>query len=354
MKRVFRLLALAVGAAFMATLVVAMPASAKTIDVSPGQSIQAAIDSAHAGDTIVVHPGTYRENVRIDKDWITLRGSGASADGTVLVPPAHPKGFFGGEGISIYGVIDNKGNVKKRSYGVHVSGFLVKGFRDFGMFAYGASQFVIEHNNAMNNGEYGISGFNLQRGEFLYNTASGSGEAGFYWGDSPIARAVIRGNVAFDNKLGILVRDSNRGAVQDNHVHDNCMGILLLNTGSPNPVARWTVTGNQSYHNDHFCKGGKEGPAFSGTGIGVAGARNITLADNTVWANRPTKKVPFPGGIVIISSKSFGGAAPTHVATRDNQLYKNRAFDISYDGSGSGNTFKGNKCDRSKPSGLCN
>src|SRR3954452_14464932 len=42
-------------------LAVALPAEAKTIHVHKGQSIQAAVDRAKAGDRILVHPGVYRE-----------------------------------------------------------------------------------------------------------------------------------------------------------------------------------------------------------------------------------------------------------------------------------------------------
>jgi pectin methylesterase-like acyl-CoA thioesterase len=61
------------------------PASAHgdTKFVRPGQSIQAAIDMANPGDRILVPPGTYAEQLTIDKDGIDLIGLGAT-----LVPPA--------------------------------------------------------------------------------------------------------------------------------------------------------------------------------------------------------------------------------------------------------------------------
>src|SRR5260370_8668999 len=58
-----------------------------TIVVGPGQSIQAAVDSASPGDTVLVRPGVYRQSVQIRTDGITLRGSGDFRGGTVLVPP---------------------------------------------------------------------------------------------------------------------------------------------------------------------------------------------------------------------------------------------------------------------------
>jgi parallel beta-helix repeat protein len=354
MKHAVRFLSFAVVTAMVASLAVALPAEAKTIDVMPGQSIQDAVDAAHPGDVIVVHPGVYHENVLVQKNDITLKGSGASSDGTVLVPPANPKGPNKGNGITVIGQVDFKtGKVKSRTHGDRVSGFLIKGFPDFGIFGDGTDDFVFAHNKAVANGEYGISGFNMHKGKMVYNIASGSGEAGFYWGDSPNAQAVIRGNVAFNNDIGIFVRDSNRGVVQDNRMFDNCVGAAVLNTGSPNATARWRVTGNQAYHNNHFCKG-EGGSSDSGTGIGVIGARNTTIANNRVWNNRPSKAgAGFPGGILLGSGKQFGAGPPNHVVIKSNVLFRNRPDDISYDGSGSANRFVANQCDTSKPTGLC-
>src|SRR5579859_6953606 len=47
---------------------------AATLVVKPGESIQAAVARAAAGDRIEVQPGTYHETVYIDKDGIELHG----------------------------------------------------------------------------------------------------------------------------------------------------------------------------------------------------------------------------------------------------------------------------------------
>ncbi len=73
------------------TILVCPVSVSKTINV-PGDSrnIQSAIDMAEPGDTIIVAPGTYKEDIEIQKE-ITLKGSGIEATnllGAVIVKNA--------------------------------------------------------------------------------------------------------------------------------------------------------------------------------------------------------------------------------------------------------------------------
>ncbi|HEX5692607.1 MAG TPA: hypothetical protein VFX76_21480, partial [Roseiflexaceae bacterium] len=55
-------------------------AAAKTIEVAVGSSIQAALDQAGPGDTVVVPPGVYHETVTVKAYGVTLKGqSGGDA-----------------------------------------------------------------------------------------------------------------------------------------------------------------------------------------------------------------------------------------------------------------------------------
>jgi hypothetical protein len=103
--------------------------------VRPGQSIQAAVDRAHPGDTVLVKRGIYHQSVQIRKDGITLRGSGGFYGGTVIVPPKSiPKTLcnqvFGPTGICILAKkVDVKtGAVIKPVRNDKVTALLVKGF----------------------------------------------------------------------------------------------------------------------------------------------------------------------------------------------------------------------------------
>ena len=105
--------------------VTALPATAggtaigaHKVFVSPGHSIQKAINESPPGTIIVLEPGVYRQSVQIRKDRITLQGSGASKEGTVLQPPAkYPpnlcRQFFKGTGVCILATRFDHGNIVK-------------------------------------------------------------------------------------------------------------------------------------------------------------------------------------------------------------------------------------------------
>lgn len=348
----FALLIAALVAATVAVAGAAQARPANTIDVFAGSSIQDAINAASPGDTIVVHPGVYHESLLIKKDNIKLHGSGASANGTVLEPSSSPTKLCmkGGSGICVFGS-KSGGPVA----GVQVQGFLIRGFHVFGLIGSEAQNLLVTHNRFVNDGEYGASSFVSTGTRFLYNVAAGAGEAGFYLGDTPKGNFVVRGNEAFGNTQGIFLRDSAYGLIEDNDVHNNCIGIIVLDTGAPTTAGHYTIQDNQAHQNNKFCPADPEGgPAVSGVGIALIGGNDDVVRHNTVWGNKPSKSNTFnPSGILLFSSKKLaGGAVETGNKIVGNQLYRNHALDIHWDGEGT-NTFSKNKCDSSDPAGLC-
>jgi hypothetical protein len=237
---------------------------------------------------------------------------------------------------------------------VHISGFRVRGFPAFGMVAFGARGAEFAHNVYINNGEYGGTAFNSVATRLLFNTATGSGEAGFYIGDSPTADARVVGNRAFDNKhTGFLFRDASHAVATNNRAYHNCTGFTLLNTGAPGGVHAWDISGNEVYQNNRVCPGGSETPPLSGTGIGLVGARNNVVEHNRVWGNQPGGPSAFPGGIVLQSGKSSGGSVEAGNLIAGNHAHANKPADIVWDGKGRNNRFVNNDCGRSDPDGLC-
>jgi parallel beta-helix repeat protein len=351
--RTIRFASAAVGIAAMAVFVLPSAAAyGATINVSPGQSIQAAVNAAHAGDTINVAAGTYHESVEVTKS-LNIIGAGQGA--TILVPPSTPPRSQSGfcfdpsaptefDGMCIHGAVDSKGNVTSPVGAVRVSGFTVKNFNGIGVVFFGASSPHVDHNTFLNNSDYGTTAFVSTNDFFDSNISNKNGEAGIYVGDSPHANATVTNNQANNNEnFGIFVRDaSGPGMIANNVVRGNCGGILFLNTGS-NP-SNWQASGNQASANDAVCSP-EGGPTAGGIGIGVAGVNSVNVHDNLVTNNVPSGPVQLTGGVLV-------GMGASHTTVTKNQITRN-APDIFWDKSGTANSFSGNLCKTSVPSGLC-
>jgi parallel beta-helix repeat protein len=348
-----RSFAIIVTAVMGCSLALTQPASADTIHVHEGQSIQHAVDIANPGDTIIVGHGVFNESVAITKNDITLIGSGASESGTVIEPADVPDGVCSTDeeqnGICVFGNFQTGDFVD----GVVIRGFLVQNFSTFGIFGILSSNHVISNNVAQDNGAYGIACFTCTGGTYNSNTVSGSEEAGLYQGDSPEANSTATNNVSFGNGFGFFFRDAANGTATGNVSHDNCVGMMFLDTAGPTQVGSWDVYDNDIYHNNRACPAGEEGPAFSGIGVLITGGDSISIHDNTITKNHHTGDSALRGGVVVWSAGAFGGGDPTNNSIVDNIIRGNSPWDIHWNEKGTGNTFSGNDCRRSKPVGLC-
>jgi len=359
LRRPFRMASAGVGIAGLAVfLVPSAPAFGATITVNPGHSIQAAVNAAHAGDTIRVTTGTYRESVEVTKS-LNIIGDGQGS--TILQPPASaptgespacfdPSDPSSVNGFCTHGTFDSHGNVVTPVGPVRVSGFTVKNFGGTGVIFFGASSPHVDHNTFLNNAEYGTAAFVSSNDFFDSNISNKNGEAGIYLGDSPSANGTVTNNQTMNNaNFGIFVRDASGqaaapGTVANNSTRGNCAGILFLNTGA-NP-ANWNAFGNLSTANDSSCQGDEGGPTAGGIGVGIDGVNNVNLHDNAIQNNVPSAgPVQLTGGVAVVAGSS-------HTTVTKNQITRN-SLDIFWDRSGTANTFSGNVCHTSVPSGLC-
>jgi hypothetical protein len=334
--------------------------ASQTIVVGPGQSIQAAINEASPGDTVLVKPGVYHQSVQIRTDGITLRGSGAFRGGTVLVPPRHfpntlCNGVFGPTGVCILAknVNPKTGAVITPVRDDKVTGLLVTGFPGNGVFGYGTDGLQVTRVVAVNDGGYGISRFVSSRTLFANDIAIGNEEAGFYVGDSPHADTVVRDDQAYGNQFGIFVRHARHVLVTDNFVSGNCQGIMILDDGQSGGAGNVTVLHNRVFSNNKFCaKHGDTPVNLQGGGILLLGATRTLVAHNSVAGN--SGKQINSGGIVVASAHALThGSNPNFDVIVGNTAFRNHPADLVWDGTGIGVRFKANECGTSIPSGLC-
>lgn len=362
MTRLIRAVLLA--ALVLAGLLVSAPAaSAATIDVFPGQSIQAAIRRANPGDTIRVRAGIFRESLLIRKDGIKLIGAGNNGNGTILEPPATANSFCGEGPNSFPGIcvlakqLDQNFNVITPVNNVWVEGFLVRKFPGDGIVSFGANRTTFTRNTAANNQSYGITSFVSTGNVFSFLEAFDNDAPGFYIGDSPNAAFSLTNSTSRGNEMGIFVREANNGEIARNTFEDNCVGIFLLNHGAPPDinvrVQNWLIRDNVLGHNNKFCPGGDGEPATTGIGILLGGTKNVTVDHNFVHGNQGPANNPFSGGITLLSTVPFGGNPPVDNRISNNGVFNNEPFDIRWDRRGSGNTFPTNSCQKSQPASIC-
>jgi hypothetical protein len=293
--------------------------------VGPGDSIQAAVDAAEPGDTIVVF-GTHRENVAIETDGLTLRGVGA-----VIRPPATPTvhGCFDptqvGEavhGICVVGDVDFvTGEVSRYVEDVTVSGFAISGFSGFGVAATAASRTLFKANVTSNNRDGGIFAAQSLDTRILLNRASGS-------------------------RFGVLISAALGGTVAANSLHDNCVGALVFAA-----AAGYRLAANRIHRNTRVCPAvPDEWPALSGAGVLLVETSSHTIVANVITGNVPAGDTDFSGGVVVTGVPD--GIPSTDNVVKGNVILGNDP-DIFWDASGTGNVFGHNRCLTSIPAGLC-
>ncbi len=337
----------------------AIPASVAGGIVHSGQSIQAAIDAAAPGGTIIVGPGTYHENLLIKKDGISIVGAGAT-----LVPPATPGPGGCAEpgtppdqapvnGICIEGEVNfDTFAVTNPVSNTRIIGLRITGFSGEGIVQVGGENSRFIANTTTDNGGYGIAAFVSTGTSMIANRVSGSEEAGLYIGDSPNAKASLIANDTSDNPLGIFVRDAEHLTIVGNRTHGNCVGILFLGA-PPGPVGVADVRGNSVKDNTKVCPASADRPfPLSGIGIALSGAQDVNVHGNIVTGNKPGpggEATPISGGVAVATGD--GGTVATG-NTVSNNILLNNTPDILWDGAGS-NTFAHNLCRTSTPDGLC-
>ncbi len=329
-------------------------AKAIIVFVQPGNSIQAAVTNAGAGTIIKIQPGTYKENIVVDKPGITVSGEGD----VVIENP-------GGKDIGV--------KVVRGADGFSLSGVTVKGFGERAVEIKGIDGLLLSHVTAIGNNteEFGLFVQDCINATIEHCESTGQKDTGIFVGES--TGVSVFQNKAYANTIGIETENAMNITIDKNHVYDNAAGILnLLVPGkSLSQSSNITITKNQVRDNNHINLQNDptelEAILPSGIGILILGADDMMVEDNHVTGNQYT-------GIAVVSTGLLGptpGIDPVsdHVKIVSNQVKENglnpqpSAFPASFaadllwlgpaiGATGTGNCWSNNQYGTSFPSDL--
>ncbi|KAL2437003.1 hypothetical protein ABEF95_015911 [Exophiala dermatitidis] len=326
------------------------------VHVQSGQSIQAAIDAAAPGQTILVEAGTYNEQLTIETDDISLVGLGA-----VLVPPSTPihntcSGLAGPDteaGICVTGqnvelapfVTEHEKvlSVGRPVKHVLVTGFEVRGFSGINVAVVGAQATKVVGNQLKDGGQYGCLTVGSTDTHVDGNTvvASDLKFIGICADDTPGVQVV--NNYVNGYVIGLCVQTS--GAVyRHNELVNLCIGAFV----DPN-ISGADVSGNHISNANSACTTIAE---VGISGVIIDGAVDTTVRHNLIEGltagGQPNKTAV---GVVIIDEPTTDPVAVASGNIVSENVLRNNDLDIYVQTIGTGNVIENNEC--SSPSELC-
>ncbi len=255
---------------FIGLTIIASISFAKELTVKSGSSIQAVINQAKDGDTILVEPGYYHESIYVDKQNITLKG--LKKNGKY----AH----MDGQSKLNDGIIAS-------GHGIIIDGFKVTGYKGNAIMTQGANNFKIT-NNLIHAAFYGIFPQFGKNGLVEGNTISGADDAAIYVGMCDHINVI--GNTTFENVMGLEFENTRHSLMADNLVYNNSTGIMLsLIPGLPVKDANNLVIRNNVIRDNNLAN---FAPASSiaasvppGVGLIIEAADDVLVKDNTFENN---------------------------------------------------------------------
>jgi nitrous oxidase accessory protein NosD len=284
----------------VATFAIATTANAAVRRVQEGESIQAAIDDASPGDTILVEPGEYRETgngdfgLRISTDDLRLigkvkKGLGEAGKVRLIKNEDQRTGVYAapaacGPGVPV-------GGCDEELQGFYIRGFTVEDFPRNGIQTRFVDGFKIIRNESARNLHNGIYPTISANGLVQNNVSYGSEDTAMWVAASSNVRVV--GNELYDSVIGLEINVSLDIEAKHNDIHNNTVGIGLFHPNTagnlPLPVmGNWVVEHNSVYDNNtpNFAPDGSfQGDLPHGVGVLVLGVSDNVVAKNTVEGN---------------------------------------------------------------------
>ncbi|PAV13152.1 hypothetical protein ASJ81_18625 [Methanosarcina spelaei] len=196
--------------------------AAADIIVHNGESIQSAVDNATHGDSIIVEPGTYYENVTLSTYDLVIMSQSGNPDDTIIQ----------GDGFFLTGDAQE----------ITIKGFTLKGTgTSYGVNLAQFSNCLIEKNKIMNYGT-GIDA-NLYSTFTINDNEISNCQSGVFVGEC-YYDAVVKNNRISNCGTGVVVGDLGDSKIENNTIRENDQGIALMYEGRSD-IAGNTISFNK-------------------------------------------------------------------------------------------------------------
>jgi len=305
-------------------------------------TIQAAIDAAQVGDTVLVEPGVYHENLRIVNKCIVLAGLYLSTNDTNLVAQTI---INGGDSVQVCW-IDSCQNLKIIGLSITNGGAGLGGWGG-GIRARNSNMelsYIKVHNNRSIREAAGInlynSNVNINRISVEHNVCTHSLGSGIYCDESEVN--IKNSNILFNKRNGIIIYYStvilDSCNIIQNLSEDN-VGTGISGYASVVEINHLNVLGYRGRgislnDSDTEIRNSKV-YGNAGGGLALAGEtiiRNIKVYDNNGPGIRSTGFIIIDNSSIFNNHSTWAGGGVEIYSTQENvyikntQIYSNSAF----------------------------
>lgn len=302
-------------------------------------SIQAALDSTYPGDTILVYPGVYVENVEIDVENLAIISASGSPSDTIIQAADSSKDIFSvtADGVGVKG-LGIAGNISLPNAGIHlyevedcrIENNEFFNVRDTIQNFSGKNGSILNPgfgirldlsgNNTLSNNTVSYSDVcillrNSSKNILLDNRVSNSNYG--IWMDSSIDN-VLNNNAATNNNIGIYLKASSKNTVVSSTSLNNSGSCINLWDSSEN-----TLSNNTASNSSNVCI------ILHNSSRNILSNNNVSYSNYGVWLDTSSNNNNLNGNIASYNKVGIYLKASNENVLNNNTVLNNSKYGIS-------------------------